>query len=106
MTHGTHNSPPLKVLSPGSTVPLEIIYLCGQTRRPMRTRRGLLCQDGKGQCPPHLVKMVIADGSSQRHRLLGFIGSLVGAAVCFFVAFLTLPMLALKYSYLLQLLTP
>lgn len=54
----------------------------------------------------HLSKMVIANGSSQRHRLLGFIGSLVGAAVCFFVAFLTLPMLALKYSYLLRRLTP
>ena len=62
MTHGTHNSPPLKVLSLDSTVPLEITYLCGQTRRPMKTRRGLLCQDVKGQYPPR-VKMVIADGS-------------------------------------------
>ncbi|KAF5345827.1 hypothetical protein D9756_010890 [Leucocoprinus leucothites] len=33
---------------------------------------------------------------SRWERLLGFIGALVGAAVCFFVAFLTLPMLAFK----------
>lgn len=29
-------------------------------------------------------------------RLLGFGGCLIGAAVCFFVAFLTLPLLALR----------
>lgn len=29
-------------------------------------------------------------------RLLGFGGCLIGAAVCFFVAFLTLPMLAIR----------
>jgi len=29
-------------------------------------------------------------------RLLGFIACLIGAAVCFFVAFLTLPLLALR----------
>lgn len=33
---------------------------------------------------------------SRWERLLGFIGSLAGAIVCFFVAFLTLPILALK----------
>jgi len=33
---------------------------------------------------------------SRWERLLGFIGCLVGAAVCFFVAFLTLPLLALR----------
>lgn len=36
-------------------------------------------------------------GSFQLCRLLGFIGCLIGAAVCFFVAFLTLPLLALRY---------
>ncbi|KAF9445986.1 SFT2-domain-containing protein [Macrolepiota fuliginosa MF-IS2] len=33
---------------------------------------------------------------SRWERLLGFIGCLVGAGVCFFVAFLTLPLLALR----------
>jgi len=33
---------------------------------------------------------------SRWERLLGFIGCLLGAAVCFFVAFLTLPLLALR----------
>ncbi|KAF9529077.1 ER-to-golgi vesicle protein transport Sft2 [Crepidotus variabilis] len=33
---------------------------------------------------------------SRWERLLGFAGCLVGAAVCFFVAFLTLPLLAIK----------
>jgi len=31
------------------------------------------------------------------YRLAGFAGCLVGAAVCFFVSFLTLPLLALRY---------
>jgi hypothetical protein len=31
-------------------------------------------------------------------RLAGFVGCLVGAAVCFFVSFLTLPLLALRYA--------
>ncbi len=33
---------------------------------------------------------------SRWERLLGFIACLIGAAVCFFVAFITLPFLALK----------
>lgn len=38
-------------------------------------------------------------GSFLLYRLLGFIGCLIGAAVCFFVAFLTLPLLALRYVF-------
>ncbi|CAA7262621.1 unnamed protein product [Cyclocybe aegerita] len=34
---------------------------------------------------------------SRWERLLGFGGCLIGAAVCFFVAFLTLPLLAIRY---------
>ncbi|KXN92703.1 Protein transport protein SFT2 [Leucoagaricus sp. SymC.cos] len=33
---------------------------------------------------------------SRWERLLGFVGALIGAGVCFFVAFLTLPMLPIK----------
>ncbi|PPQ63455.1 hypothetical protein CVT24_004987 [Panaeolus cyanescens] len=39
---------------------------------------------------------------SRWERLLGFGGCLIGAAVCFFVAFLTLPLLAIKYVQLIQ----
>jgi hypothetical protein len=47
-----------------------------------------LCLYGINLVTPHNVSL--------HERLLGFIGCLIGAAVCFFVAFLTLPLLALR----------
>lgn len=47
---------------------------------------------GTGASPPRCSRA----GAERTRRLLGFGGCLLGAAVCFFVSFLTLPMLALR----------
>lgn len=51
------------------------------------------CRDGTGECCENMLHLETKLGCP---RLLGFGGCLLGAAVCFFVSFLTLPMLALR----------
>ena len=61
----------------------------------MKTKPGLRCQDGRGVFSGFNF---VCKTKFKRHcfRLLGFGGCLVGAAVCFMVAFFTLPFLAIR----------
>ncbi len=70
---------------------------CAQTSGPTRKRRTSRCRDGSGESRVH------RDGFSCTNErrlldegLLGFIVCILGAAACFFVAFITLPFLALR----------
>jgi hypothetical protein len=89
-----HNPP---TLSPASTMPLrEITFRCGPVNVRTRMKHGSRCLDGRGK--QHL-KLALGRRRIHTHfvRLLGFGGCLIGAAVCFFVAFLTLPLIAIRY---------
>lgn len=67
----------------------------------MRMRHILRCQDGRGAL--RLILIYKLDRSLWNEfwvgvgvRLVGFLGCIAGAAVCFAVAFFTLPLLALR----------
>lgn len=76
------------ILSLDSTMPwLVTTYLCGPAKDQMKMKLGLHSLDGKGSKPRNThVSMVF----ESQYRLLGFGACLLGAAVCFFVAFLTM----------------
>jgi hypothetical protein len=65
-------------------------------QRTLKRRRGMVCSITMGEV------RIQKNSSHPRHsqhptpRLLGFGACLLGAAVCFFVAFLTLPLIALN----------
>lgn len=71
------------------------MYPCGATNTRTRRKRILHCQDGNGVC-----RNITSDLSClyELDRLLGFGACLLGAAACFLVAFISLPLLAIRPS--------
>jgi hypothetical protein len=72
------------------------MYHYDPTNALTRRRLGLHCRDGKGVLKTVLMIAYQGNDTFGMSRLLGFGGCLLGAAVCFFVAFLTLPLLAIR----------
>ena len=108
ITMTPNNRAPRQARTPShdSTTLLEVaIYPYDQASGPTRRRPTLLCPDGRGAfvipCSCGWGRAgALGTGRLTRwattDRLLGFGACLIGAAVCFFVAFITIPMIALR----------
>ena len=115
--HRQHNRRLLRIPSRGSTSRWRsTTFRCARASGRMRTKRGSRCRGGRGAfaslrraggiAVPHLRKHLKEPWRSWRwgrkwqltysRRLLGLGGCLIGAAVCFFVSFMTLPSLAVR----------
>jgi hypothetical protein len=93
--------PPELLVTPslGFTMPsVEHTSRYDPARPRTKKRHTLRSRAGKGEARAFSLLPPLGPGtlSTFCRRFLGFIGCLVGAAVCFGVAFLTLPLLAIR----------
>jgi hypothetical protein len=81
--------------SRGSTTLSATTYRCGRAKPQTKRKLGSHCRDGSGKRFSRACWRCIRRLTAP--RLLGFGVCLIGAAVCFFVAFfITLPLLAIR----------